>query len=196
MKVNPDKFQALALGKKTKDKNIIINLAGNKITWHGFFSRGRTMACFKLLGNFPVSNDEFTISVRRDRILGRPIFKNTVGIGSKSCILLAANMAKPSQSPSSPDHIFLHSRPIGDSCEFSLSKKTSAVGALFTFCRNENNSVKWHGRCRWKEKDEEEDKRLDGIERDMRELELKVKDAQWRHIIRVADSATCQGTKA
>jgi hypothetical protein len=32
MKANPDKFQALAIGKKSMDKNIVFVLAGNKIT--------------------------------------------------------------------------------------------------------------------------------------------------------------------
>jgi hypothetical protein len=31
MKANPDKFQALAIGKKSMDKNIVLDLAGNKI---------------------------------------------------------------------------------------------------------------------------------------------------------------------
>jgi hypothetical protein len=31
MKANPDKFQALAIGKKSMDKNIAFDLAGNKI---------------------------------------------------------------------------------------------------------------------------------------------------------------------
>ena len=31
MKANPDKFQALAIGKKSMDKNIVFDLAGNKI---------------------------------------------------------------------------------------------------------------------------------------------------------------------
>ena len=31
MKANPDKFQALAIGKKSMDENIVLDLAGNKI---------------------------------------------------------------------------------------------------------------------------------------------------------------------
>jgi hypothetical protein len=31
MKANPDKFQAIAIGKKSMDKNIVLDLAGNKI---------------------------------------------------------------------------------------------------------------------------------------------------------------------
>jgi hypothetical protein len=31
MKANPDKFQALAIGKKSMDKNIVLDLAGNTI---------------------------------------------------------------------------------------------------------------------------------------------------------------------
>ena len=31
MKTNPDKFQALAIGKKSMDKNIVFDLAGNNI---------------------------------------------------------------------------------------------------------------------------------------------------------------------
>jgi hypothetical protein len=31
MKVNHDKFQAIAIGKKAMDKNIVLDLAGNKI---------------------------------------------------------------------------------------------------------------------------------------------------------------------
>jgi hypothetical protein len=31
MKANPDKFQALVIGKKSMDKNIVFDLAGNKI---------------------------------------------------------------------------------------------------------------------------------------------------------------------
>jgi hypothetical protein len=31
MKVNPDKFQAIAIGKKTKNENISFNLNGNII---------------------------------------------------------------------------------------------------------------------------------------------------------------------
>jgi hypothetical protein len=32
MKVNPDKFQAIAIGKNTQSKNISFNLNGNIIT--------------------------------------------------------------------------------------------------------------------------------------------------------------------
>jgi hypothetical protein len=31
MKANPEKFQAIAVGKKTKDKNVTFNLEGNQI---------------------------------------------------------------------------------------------------------------------------------------------------------------------
>ena len=31
MKANPDKFQALAIGKKSMDNNIVLDLAGNKL---------------------------------------------------------------------------------------------------------------------------------------------------------------------
>jgi hypothetical protein len=31
MKANPEKFQAIAVGKKTKDKNLTFNLEGNQI---------------------------------------------------------------------------------------------------------------------------------------------------------------------
>jgi hypothetical protein len=31
MKANPDKFQAIAIGKKSMDTNIVLDLAGNKI---------------------------------------------------------------------------------------------------------------------------------------------------------------------
>ena len=31
MKTNPDKFQALAMSRKSMDKNIVFDLAGNKI---------------------------------------------------------------------------------------------------------------------------------------------------------------------
>jgi hypothetical protein len=31
MKANPDKFQAIAIGKKTKSQNLSFNLNGNKI---------------------------------------------------------------------------------------------------------------------------------------------------------------------
>ena len=31
MKANPEKFQAIAVGKKTKDKNVTFNLGGNQI---------------------------------------------------------------------------------------------------------------------------------------------------------------------
>jgi hypothetical protein len=31
MKANPDKFQAIAIDKKSMDKNIVLDLAGNKI---------------------------------------------------------------------------------------------------------------------------------------------------------------------
>jgi hypothetical protein len=34
MKANLDKFQALAIGKKSMDKNIVLDLAGNKIYIH------------------------------------------------------------------------------------------------------------------------------------------------------------------
>ena len=31
MKANPDKFQALAIGKTSMDNNIVLDLAGNKL---------------------------------------------------------------------------------------------------------------------------------------------------------------------
>ena len=48
----------------------------------GFFSRGRTMACFKALGKIPSRSDAFTISARVPASGGIRRFTSEVGAGS------------------------------------------------------------------------------------------------------------------
>ena len=56
MKANPDKFQVLAIGKKSMDNNIVLDLAGNKIKCEKEVKLPGVAIDFELKFNSHISN--------------------------------------------------------------------------------------------------------------------------------------------
>ena len=79
MKANPEKFQAIAVGKKTKDKNVTFNLEGNQIKCESEVKLSGVTIDSKLKFNEHISN--ICKKVSRQLSVLKGIGKNLAKLG-------------------------------------------------------------------------------------------------------------------